>query len=126
MSELKSCPFCGNTEIEIQHCHTSSVDPAKREPYFPIGCPECGAWIGSERTEEEAITAWNSRATDWVPVSERLPKYGDTVLTYIKHNYSNTDGFRAYRVYEFIDRFKGMGNLCEVIAWCELPKPPNE
>ncbi len=62
MEELKPCPFCGNTEIEIQHCHTPSVDPAGREPYFPIGCHECGAWIDGSSTESEAIEAWNKRA----------------------------------------------------------------
>lgn len=59
--KLLPCPFCGGQDIEIQHCHAPSVDPAKRVPYFPIGCPECGAWIGSERTEREAIGAWNRR-----------------------------------------------------------------
>lgn len=60
-SQPTPCPFCGNTEIEIQHCHTPSVDPAKREPYFPIGCPECGAWIEHHKTEADAIDAWNTR-----------------------------------------------------------------
>jgi hypothetical protein len=62
----------------------------------------------------------------WVSVKERLPKSGDTVLAYIKHNYSDTDGWRAYRVYEYTDHWVTMGNLCEVIAWMLLPDAPKE
>jgi len=62
----------------------------------------------------------------WVFVKERLPKSGDTVLAYIKHNYSDTDGWRAYRVYEYTDHWVAMGNLCEVIAWMPLPNAPKE
>lgn len=61
MPNLKPCPFCGNEEIEIMHCHTPAVDPKKREPYFPIGCPNCGCWIDGNETERDAIEAWNRR-----------------------------------------------------------------
>lgn len=65
------------------------------------------------------------RENRWIPVSERLPAYGDTVLAFIKHNYNN-DGWRAYRVYEYTDHWVTMGNLCEVIAWMPLPEAPKE
>jgi len=61
----------------------------------------------------------------WVSVSERMPQY-ETVLAYVKHNYSDTDGWRAYRVYDYTDRFIGLGNLCEVTHWMPLPQPPAE
>jgi hypothetical protein len=65
----------------------------------------------------------------WIPVTERLPEHGESVLTYIRHShvvYGRDDGFRAYRVYEFDGHFIGMGNLCEVVAWIPLPEPPKE
>ena len=62
----------------------------------------------------------------WISVDERLPEVGATVLCYIKHNYSDTDGFRAYRVYGYDGHFVGMGNLCEVTHWMPLPEPPGE
>lgn len=58
----------------------------------------------------------------WIPVSDCLPKPGDTVLAYIKHNYAE-DGWRAFQVYKFTDHWVGIGNLCEVIAWMPLPEP---
>ena len=64
----------------------------------------------------------------WIPVSSKLPEHGETVLVFIKHNYAD-DGWRAYRVYKYdeeSDRWIGMGNLCEVIAWMPLPAPPKE
>lgn len=56
----------------------------------------------------------------WIPVEDRLPAPGDTVLAYIKHNYAE-DGWRAYMVYKYTDHWVGMGNLCEVLAWMPLP-----
>lgn len=58
----------------------------------------------------------------WIPVAEQLPKPGNEVLAYIRHNYAE-DGWRAYRVYEYTDHWVGMGNLCDVIAWMPLPEP---
>lgn len=61
----------------------------------------------------------------WIPVEDKLPENGETVLAYIKHNYAE-DGWRAYRVYEYdadSEHWIGMGNLCEVIAWQPLPEP---
>lgn len=57
MTKLKSCPFCGNTEIHITY----------DGPYFRsiIGC-KCGAQTvghGFRRSSEaDAIVAWNRRA----------------------------------------------------------------
>jgi Lar family restriction alleviation protein len=122
MSELKNCPFCGG-EADIEEIPRS---PFANEPYaWGVGCKACNiGWY--EEAKEEAIAAWNRRPDRWIPVLERLPEYGDTVLTYIKHNYNDTDGWRAYRVYEYTDHWVTMGNLCEVIAWMPLPEAPKE
>ena len=103
-----------------------------------------GGWkravIDSRAVKEEAMTIYwrlkkyedtgltpeeimdGQMLTGWIPVEERMPKTGDTVLTYIKHNYAE-DNWRAYKVYEYTDHFVGMGNLCNVMAWMPLPEP---
>jgi len=90
---------------------------------------DCSSDLQAELTEQKnyfVVALDVMRANRWVPVSERLPEYGDTVLAFIKHNYNDTDEWRAYRVYEYTDYWRTMGNLCEVIAWMPLPEAPKE
>ena len=80
-----------------------------------------------KRLIEQLADKVNKYEKDWISVSDKLPANGETVLTYIKHNYTD-DGWRAYRVYEYEtpNHWVCMGNLCEVIAWMPLPEPPKE
>ena len=56
MAELKKCPFCGSDNITMM---------GKRENCFPwIRCECCGASTSAFETQEEAIEAWNNRATE--------------------------------------------------------------
>ena len=56
-TELKPCPFCGGTDIE-----SYQVKPSWTNPYWRIGCPNCGRYfVAADCTEEEAIKAWNRR-----------------------------------------------------------------
>ena len=58
MTELKPCPFCGKTDTV--HCFTN--------PFCSVTCvPSEGGCGGSTSlffTEDEAVTAWNSRIYD--------------------------------------------------------------
>ena len=66
MTELKPCPFCGSEAWIIR------TNDNKKRPYVQckFGCfrePKCPAshlvtW--DYRTEEEAVEAWNRRASD--------------------------------------------------------------
>ncbi len=54
----------------------------------------------------------------WVLCSERLPEYGDTVLTYTQ------DG--DYHVNHIIDEESGEWFYDGVLTWMEIPKPYKE
>ena len=67
MADLKSCPFCGN-ELRLLSgfCNEPSAywDGGLRgQEYGYVMCPVCSV-ILKEDTEDEAIKAWNRRATD--------------------------------------------------------------
>ena len=53
MEKLKPCPFCGSDDIEL------STGLAE---YWAF-CHDCTATTSMERTQEEAIQVWNTRAT---------------------------------------------------------------
>lgn len=55
-SELKPCPFCG-------WATGLSVFDGGDQPYW-VECPDCCAQGSPEETKAEAITAWNTRASD--------------------------------------------------------------
>jgi Lar family restriction alleviation protein len=54
-SELKACPFCGGTDI--------SVDHAGRDSHFFVQCNDCDVVQDYDHghTRAEAIAAWNTR-----------------------------------------------------------------
>lgn len=67
-NELKSCPFCGG---KVTHIFTSHKTLHYRD--FQYSCQKCGAIIflpckskyeSSEKTEKEAMNAWNRRTSN--------------------------------------------------------------
>jgi len=58
--ELLNCPFCGCTHHSpIENVvHVVSNDDEGR---YAVQCDGCTATMGYSETEEEAITAWNTR-----------------------------------------------------------------
>lgn len=53
--KLKPCPFCGGNATTVES------DPTGE---FFICCESCKAFVGVYATENEAVAAWNRRATD--------------------------------------------------------------
>jgi hypothetical protein len=70
-SELKNCPFCGNTNIKLTNCREleecANFEACDIDiPYFAYVCGinsgGCGASSGYYEHPEEALEAWNRRA----------------------------------------------------------------
>lgn len=80
MPELKPCPFCGSMTAptvmnESEALFNTDVD---REDMSMVVCCAakkfgCGASTGFCDTAEQAVEAWNMRASGWIPRGERLP-----------------------------------------------------
>ena len=72
--QLKPCPFCGGTKLfvgtlaEIEMQDEDHEDYAFNKQYYAVVCDYneggCGASTGgANRSADEAIEAWNRRAT---------------------------------------------------------------
>lgn len=66
MNELKPCPFCGAKETDFgEPVNLWMTTDEKGNIEFSVDCQNCGANIGLfNRTEEEAIEAWNRRVNE--------------------------------------------------------------
>ncbi len=60
MSELKTCPFCGGTNVEVV-TYTERPGSAYR-PWIAVECGDCDISGETHKSEEEAAEAWNTRA----------------------------------------------------------------
>lgn len=59
MTELKPCPFCGGDEIYLTVASTVG-----KVYWAKVDCNRCFCGTSKKDTEEDAIEAWNRRATD--------------------------------------------------------------
>lgn len=66
--ELKPCPFCGDEAI-IDKIPNTEFNSGKLYYEYRIECKDCYIQTVSYEIEQEAIKAWNQRASD-------LPKTG--------------------------------------------------
>lgn len=114
--DLLPCPFCGRKPKSIVNIQM-----------YAIGCSfsKCHVYpCVVKKTPEEAAKAWNTRASGWIPCSERIPEKSTSVLI----------SAQGYRVTAFYDSVKGVFMLTEteglfysmsaVTHWMPLPDPP--
>ena len=76
MNNLKPCPFCGGTDLRMGEAHEAVY----------VNCPDCDTDGPMRHTDQEAITAWNTRAegideltemdeNTWKKMSDKLKTY---------------------------------------------------
>lgn len=114
--DLLPCPFCGRKPKSIVNIQM-----------YAIGCSfsKCHVYpCVVKKTPEEAAAAWNTRASGWIPCSERLPEKDTSVLI----------SAQGHRITAFYDAVKGVFMLTEteglfysmsaVTHWMPLPELP--
>lgn len=90
--------------------------------------------LGSGQTPQEQheeakrVAIENLEKTRWIPVSERLPKDGKTVIASVKGCiYPEARYVKGYGwEWAYESGADYWEELEDVIAWCELPKPYKE
>lgn len=82
--DLMPCPFCGGKAETFPLDKYDSYGHHERLWYSE--CGECFARSDYYNTEGEAAIAWNTRASDWISCSERMPEVGEPVLIYELYN----------------------------------------
>lgn len=115
-TDLLSCPFCGQ---QPRSGKSTYVDEHKSWlPEF-VECPGCK--IGFYQ-KSGAWDRWNNQFTNWVSVTEKLPKEYEPVLIWRK-------GIPVHHT-PLGWVVKGKWSLCDVMRpavvdkWHELPGPP--
>jgi Lar family restriction alleviation protein len=69
MTELKSCPFCGN-DLNTQD-HMDTIYPRDREmTLWQVVCQRCSATMLGE-SKEHAIDSWNQREPELDSISDQ-------------------------------------------------------
>lgn len=56
------CPFCGSIFCEAKYLGGQWQEPSAFESGWRVECCDCGALTRAFPTEDEAVTAWNTRA----------------------------------------------------------------
>lgn len=113
MTELKPCPFCGG-KAKILKMTFGGVS-------YQVICGSCSANLDQRFAyEDEAIEAWNRRATAvWTPVSEDKPEPFQEVLVTLHENGWNGETYDTVKSQAYDGDYK-------ITAWMPLPQPYKE
>jgi hypothetical protein len=158
--DLLPCLFCGKRDtakcITVAECLCIDEPTKWEKTHYIVSCDAsiaggCGASTGwSYETPEEAAKAWNTRASGWIPCSERMPENADDPGAfcpkyYVKTRYGVTEGWYNpdfdvwfvliwYYTRRFLDHEISLerGDVPKVCAmmksdvthWMPLPAPP--
>lgn len=119
--DLLPCPFCcGKAEtFPLDKCDSYG----NHERLWYSECGECFARSGYYNTEGEATIAWNTRASGWIPCSERMPKEDGEYLCVSNHEIK----ILPYRNgYFYAICFDAVLRCCNssVTHWMPLPDSP--
>jgi hypothetical protein len=131
MSELKKCPFCGDTP-EVRSVIPNSFHYRRQQRKVYFVAHRCSVLREREvmtkdfDTEEEAAATWNRRSDGWISVNE-LPKKTGYYLTCRKRGV-NDDGIIRGLLYFDGECFTYHNNIATygVTHWMPLPESPEE
>lgn len=127
MTELKPCPFCGCEETR-----------AIKDDLWHYGqCDDCGAKGSRCFSREEAIEAWNRRASPWRDAYNDFPPHDKEVLMYLPDTKMGTHflagEYQSEHKCEDCDlvidedwRGTADGLEYEPTHWMPTPEPPGE
>lgn len=112
--DLLPCPFCGSDNVTI-------VKSKALGGMFLAGCTKCNVSTAFYEKEKYAAAVWNTRASGWIPCSERMPEPGDIVLVYAHVSVSDEEywdeQFTAISVpKKMFHAFKGEEGTCWIGA----------
>lgn len=116
--ELRDCPFCGSFDVIEQYLKYAVA----------VKCLSCKTFGPHEKSLEEAIAKWNTRApvSQWISVGDRLPEFSKIVHRRILI----WDEFSVREAWFDGDSFKewDANGIPEVVPdvklWQPLPPPP--
>lgn len=121
MSELKPCPFCGNTRPQREEV----FDNFDESHYCSeVRCPGCFVEVEGN-VHKEADVKWNTRASGWISVKDRLPESPREVLVWIPNAGMYIGYFNSRPEYQYW--MKGLGEyIPDPSHWRPLPELPEE
>ena len=113
MSELKPCPFCGDTDVAVEQ-------PGASRQSCIVVCTNCGVRLESNETGWGKW--WNTRVGDaWISVDDLMPKERQSILIH-------TDTGLVTGAYLFDGDWKcDLGPWIigkHTTHWMPLPDPP--
>ena len=132
--ELKPC-LCGG---KVRWCSEGNPDPIEdHDGCHYIKCDSCGliAEYGGHKDIDNAETLeemrkleaeiWNTRASPWISVEERLPEIGMACIIYTSDHINELHITGAVWCGDFFyDQDHETGELEDVTHWMLSPEPP--
>ena len=135
MHELKPCPFCGSMTAPTVMNESEAlfnIDADGEDMSMVVCCAAkkfgCGASTGFCDTAEQAVEAWNRRASGWIPCSEKKPKARTDVI--LQFDETMCVGFYSHGLWN-VNTGNGFYTAVlpsedQPIAWMPTPEPPKE
>jgi hypothetical protein len=131
--DLLPCPFCGKPDtaeiITVAECDCIDNPTEWDKTHYGVVCDKsikggCGSSTGwNYGTPEEAAKAWNTRTSDFIPCSKRMPKKDGDYLCISNNEFK----ILPYRNGEFYSKcFDGALRCCNssVTHWMPIPAIP--
>ena len=96
MAELKKCPFCGGKAFVDYHKFWDEKTKDFTVKTYGAFCDKCGSNSWQHyRTEEEAIEAWNNRATEAELRANVIDEFAERLKPYLNTYYDRVQTERV-------------------------------